>query len=244
MPRLTNLAVEYVSLVDRAAVRDPANPSLPQRFLLTKSEVPVYDARGITNPGGNMPETETDLRDQLAKATKRAEKAERKLAKAEKVEKTDSGEAAALREQLAKAERDAKAVAKRAQDAEEIAKAERDLRVQREFVAKAEKEFPHLGDSATLGTELQRMSEKLDKADFDSHLERLAAANAQIDTGNLFAELGRAGDASGDQPHIAELHKAVADIRKADSGLSDYQARELALKRNPKLAAQLAAANR
>ncbi|MGH3266857.1 MAG: hypothetical protein ACRDNS_33310, partial [Trebonia sp.] len=132
-------------------------------------------------------------------------------------------------------------VAKRAEKAEEIAKSERDLRVEREFVAKAEKEFKHLGDPAKLGPELMRMAEKLDKADFDSHLERLAAANAQIDTGNLFAELGRTGEAADER---AQLAKAVEDVRKADSGLSDYQARELAIKRNPKLAAQLAAANR
>jgi hypothetical protein len=31
---LKNLDVEYVSLVDRAAVRDPSNPDEPQRFLL------------------------------------------------------------------------------------------------------------------------------------------------------------------------------------------------------------------
>ena len=38
MARLRNLQVEFVSLVDKAAVRNPAKPDEPQRFLLTKSE--------------------------------------------------------------------------------------------------------------------------------------------------------------------------------------------------------------
>jgi hypothetical protein len=36
--RLRELMVEFVSLVDRAATRDPSDPTQPQRFLLTKSE--------------------------------------------------------------------------------------------------------------------------------------------------------------------------------------------------------------
>jgi hypothetical protein len=36
--RLQNLVVEYVSLVDRSAVRDPSDPDEPQRFLLTKND--------------------------------------------------------------------------------------------------------------------------------------------------------------------------------------------------------------
>lgn len=38
MPQLTNLDVEFVSLVDRAAVRDPVEQSEPMRFLITKRE--------------------------------------------------------------------------------------------------------------------------------------------------------------------------------------------------------------
>lgn len=38
MPQLTNLDVEFVSLVDRAAVRDPVKQSEPMRFLITKRD--------------------------------------------------------------------------------------------------------------------------------------------------------------------------------------------------------------
>lgn len=38
MPQLTNLDVEWVSLVDRAAVRDPVEQSEPMRFLIWKRE--------------------------------------------------------------------------------------------------------------------------------------------------------------------------------------------------------------
>lgn len=40
MPALTDLDVDWVSLVDRAAVRDAADPSEPARFLLWKAESP------------------------------------------------------------------------------------------------------------------------------------------------------------------------------------------------------------
>ena len=47
--RLTNLVVDTVSLVDRAAVRDPSDPSQPQRFLLAKADVPPL------RPGRKLP---------------------------------------------------------------------------------------------------------------------------------------------------------------------------------------------
>lgn len=40
MPELKNLDVQWVSLVDRAAVRDPDDPTAPMRFLLAKGEQP------------------------------------------------------------------------------------------------------------------------------------------------------------------------------------------------------------
>ncbi|MHB1950166.1 MAG: hypothetical protein ACYCQK_01675 [Acidiferrobacteraceae bacterium] len=244
MPRLTNLTVDYVSLVDRAAVRDPANPTEPQRFLLAKSEVPVFTSRGKSPSGGSMTDTEKDLRERAEKAEAKAAKLEAKLAKREKAIKADTGADADLRAKLAKAEKEAQATAERAEKAERIAKQERVQRVQREFIAKAQDEFPHLGNPAELGPELMRMSEKLSKDDFESHLKRLAAANEQIRKGALFSELGHAGESADGSAHTQKLAKAVADIRKADSSLSEYQAREKALAANPDLAAELAAANR
>ena len=68
--RLSGLDVSFVSLVNRAAVRDPSNPSEPMRFALTKSEIPIVDmtAGATTTKGGPMPATEAELRDALQKA--------------------------------------------------------------------------------------------------------------------------------------------------------------------------------
>lgn len=57
---LKNLAVTRVSLVNRAAVRDPDNPTQPQRLLLWKS--------ADHEPGGDMPTPTEELAAALAKA--------------------------------------------------------------------------------------------------------------------------------------------------------------------------------
>jgi len=89
---LSNLDVSFVSLVNRPAVRDPSNPNEPHRLLLTKSETPVVDMTvgGATQTeGGQMPDTEAELRAALEKAEQENEqlrKAEedRKVRKAAK----------------------------------------------------------------------------------------------------------------------------------------------------------------
>lgn len=248
MPQLTNLDVQFVSLVDRAAVRSPSNPTEPQRFLLWKSE------RGADPEGGSM--TEEELRAALKKAEEERDQAKADLAKAEEAAKTaakaDGGTkpepakidkadlAPEVRELVekaerdaAKAEKDAATAAERAEKAETLAKAERDQRVEKEFIAKAETEFPHLGDSNELGPRLKRMSETLSKEDYDAHLATLKASNEQIAKGNLFAELGAGGDGrpgnSAGTQDADKLAKAAAEIRKADSSLTQYEAMKLAL---------------
>lgn len=76
MPALTNLDVEYVSLVDRAAVRDPANKTEAQRFLVWKSATNRDDPEGGSMTNEEMvaavkkAEDERDeLRKQLADQT-------------------------------------------------------------------------------------------------------------------------------------------------------------------------------
>jgi hypothetical protein len=51
MPSLEDLQVDFVSLVDRAAVRDPENPDEPMRWLIWKRETP------------NVKEDEEDMAD-------------------------------------------------------------------------------------------------------------------------------------------------------------------------------------
>jgi hypothetical protein len=83
MPQLQNLDVQFVSLVDKAAVRDPSNPTQAQRFLLWKAH--DFDP-------DEQVEVEDDASDVLAKVAtieaenqvlaKRARKLEKQLRKA------------------------------------------------------------------------------------------------------------------------------------------------------------------
>lgn len=240
MPRLQNLAVEYVSLVDRAAVRDPMNPSEPQKFLLWKAE------RGATNDpeGGTMTEAEQsaalkkaeDERDAAVaerdEAVAKNEKLEKKLKKASKDDpeptEIDKSELPpAVRDALEKAEKREQEANERIEKAETIAKEERDQRITREFVVKAEA-IPHVaGDTAEFGKVLKSASELLSKEEFELLEQRLSAVNEQIDKGELFKQLGRSGDAERDSGEDAIARKAE-ELKKADSSLSDYDAMVLA----------------
>jgi hypothetical protein len=241
MPRLQNLDVEFVSLVDRAAVRDPSNPTEPQRFLVWKAE------RGATTDpeGGTM--TEAELSAALEKAeTERDEakaardeqvsKAEELAAKVEKLEKAVADAKPAEPVELNKAdlspewqariekmEADQQTDREKAEKAEKLAKAERDERVTREFVAKAETVKHVAGDTSEFGRVLKAASETLSKEDMDLLEQRLSAANEQIEKGELFKQFGQGGDAqraSGDDTIV----RKAEEIRKADPNVSQYEA--------------------
>lgn len=82
MPQLTDLDVEWVSLVDRAAVRDPVEQSEPNRFLIWKRE---------KSQGGHpMSKLTKELLDQLGDAV------EKEDALGKLVEKAEDSDTAAL----------------------------------------------------------------------------------------------------------------------------------------------------
>lgn len=247
MPELRNVNVDFVSLVDRAAVRDPSAPSEPRRFLVWKAE------RGAdpNQPGGNMPQTEQELRDELAKAQKRIAKLEKKLTKqaetetepseAEQIDKSELPEP--VRKALEKAEADAEETRKRAEKAEKVAKEERDRRVIGEFVAKAET-MPHLqGEAAKVGALLKRAADKLEKDDYDTLESILTAANTQIETGKLYAELGSSGEVTKSDAETEVIRKAEQLIEK-NSDLSMHEAMDKVLASDRQLQARYLAAVR
>jgi chromosome segregation ATPase len=231
VPELRNLDVSWVSLVDRAAVRDPSNPSEPQRFLVWKAE----SGSNPTPKEGAMPPTTEELTARVAKAeserdelNQRVQKLEQKLAK--KGDKPQpapvdkSQLAPEVRAMIEKAERDAEQTRKEADEAKKIAKAERDQRIEREFISKAETEFANMpGDKTELGQLLKTASEKLGKADYDMLEQRLRAADEQIKTGDLFKQFGQDGE---HQPSSAEdtIARNAAELRKADPSLGEYEA--------------------
>lgn len=96
----------------------------------------------------------------------------------------------------------------RAKAAEEIAKAERDLRLEREFVAKAA-EFNLPVKSTDLGPVLKRAAENLDTEDFKTIVKCLRAASASEDFGGgLYGEVGKRG--GGDNSDILSNVEAAA----------------------------------
>lgn len=246
MPELRDLTVEFVSLVDRAAVRDPSNPTEPQRLLLWKSE------RGATNDppseGGKVSDTELtaalqkaeqerdEARDRVAKLEKKLAKQEKPESKPEEINKNDLP--AVVRKRLEKLEKAEQEANERLAKAEQIAKVEQDLRITREFVAKAESQFAVVGgDAEEFGALLKSCSEKLAKEEFETLETRLRAANEHLQrNSHLLKEMGRGGDpVPAGSDTVERIAKAVEDIRKADPGLSEYEAHVQAMRKNPEL---------
>lgn len=207
--------------------------------------------------GETMPATTEELQEALAKAEKerdealrKAQDAEEALAKSSK-KKTDNTDTdtdgdgdgdgteamnkaelpAPVREALEKAEREAEQLRKEAKEAQEIAKAERDQRVTREFIAKAE-EYKALSVApAEFGPLLKAANEKLSESEY-AELERvLKSADEQITKGDLFKEAGRGGvpRRSGDGDAYQKALSKAQELRKADSSLSEVAAMEKAM---------------
>lgn len=263
MPTLTDLDVEFVSLVDRAAVRDPVQQSEPMRFLVWKR-----DERDPNNPQEESmtPEekaaldkaqadltaateaitakTEALTASQQTIETLKAEIAELKKAAGdagvipvtEAIDKAELPEP--VRAALEKAETDRAAALAKAEEAEQIAKAERDARLTREFVTKAEtfKALPVKADE--FGPVLKAASESLSAEHYSALEQVLKAADGSLAETDLFKEQGRSRPADQPDSAVAAAKSAAAEIRKNDSSLSEAQAMQKAFADDPDLAAR------
>lgn len=243
MPDLQDLNVEWVSLVDRAAVRDPEDTSEPMRFLVWKRDNTQQGG------GGHMPQTPEELRAALEKAEQERDELKGKVDKAEsdaaemkealekaqadiealKKEEPEAAEVSKAdlspewRERIEKMEADQAADRERAEKAEKIAKAEREERLRKEFIAKAESFEALPVEKDEFGPLLQRAHEVLSKEDFEALETVLKAADAQVKASDLFKEQGRtrAGEQEG---ALAEARQKAEELKKADSSLSDAAA--------------------
>lgn len=266
--RLTNLNVEFVSLVDRAAVRNPQNPTEPQRLIFWKAETATGEDPTPEPQGGQM--NPDELKAALTKAEQERDAAleavtktegERDAATAQVTELEKAAEKPAepteptvdplakadpeIRAMLAKAETEAAELRKAAQEATDLAKAEREIRVTREFVAKADEYRALPLEGTVFGPVLKAASEKLSKEENDELIRVLKAADEQIAKSDLFKEQGRSTDGNPEAAGATEgLNKAVADLRKSDPTLSSFQAIQRATRENPELAAAQVAASR
>lgn len=202
----------------------------------------VAKTAGLELPSAEAPAVVAKTAEELIEALKKTDvdeavvkEVEEALSKAaEKAELEKADLPPAVKAALEKAEEDRKESAKKAEDAERIAKEERDTRLNKEFIAKAEG-FEGLSvKPAEFGPVLKAASEKLGKDDF-KELERvLKSADEQIVNGELFKEAGSSGSrvTSG---AFEEAQKAAEEIRKADSKLSPDQALEKAFEADPEL---------
>lgn len=306
MPQLTNLDVEWVSLVDRAAVRDPVEQSEPNRFYLWKRDTvskgdsmtltkelidqlggavekedalpslvekaekadeaglalqgaarllaahksdltpeilaEVAKTAGLELPSPEAPTFKAENASELVKALKASDvpeavvkEVEDALTKAaEKAELEKADLPPAVKAALEKAETKEAEALQKAEEAERIAKEERDNRLNKEFIAKAEG-FEALSiEAPKFGPILKAVHDKLEKADAEEIERVLKAADEQIAKGELFKEAGRSGGAAPGGAFEEATQKAE-DIRKADPKLSKEQALEKAFDADPAL---------
>lgn len=263
--RVTELDVHTVSLVNRAAVRDPQNKSEPRRLLLWKRE-------GVTPPtgGDHMTPTLEELQEQLAKAqsdlAERDKTIEKLQAKPPRKADGDSDdetegdettkseidkselapEVRAALEKAEQAEKNAREEAKKAQktadEALEKAEKETNVRVEREFVTKAETDYSHLSaDPSELGPVLKRASEALSKEDFEAIDSVLKGADEAVRQGDLFKQAGRDGQPPRESNALGQLEKHAAELRKSDLGLTPEDALAKACEEHPDLQRQYTA---
>lgn len=121
----------------------------------------------------------------------------------------------------------------------EVAKSERDLRLEREFISKAE-EFDVPVAAEELGPVLKRAAESLTMEDFSVIVKCLDAAGASE---YLFGEIGKRGTA--DNADIFDTIEAgVEELVKRDNSLTGEQALAQVFEMNPEIYDQYTANQR
>jgi hypothetical protein len=196
--RLKNLSVDRVDLVD-----NPANPLADMALIykreeLTATEGTVSDTQDLEDAVSDQTDTPEDvvkqesLEDQLTTALAERDEARASLeamtaptepvVEAEPVAMSDEPvediEKADLRKSLEAAQA-------------EIAKMKHEARAA-EFIAKAKTDLDNLGDASELGGLLLAAADSLPAEAYQLLERTLKAANAQVGSGDLFAQIGKA----------------------------------------------------
>jgi hypothetical protein len=128
-----------------------------------------------------------------------------------------------------------KAAQERAEAAEMIAKAERDFRLEREFIGKAA-EYRNLPIEADkFGKVLKSAAEVLPTEVFDAITTVLNAANEMVGNGTMFGEVGKSVAFGLDDGPTSEISKMASRLREQNPSLSEAQAIAKAVEANPSL---------
>lgn len=127
---------------------------------------------------------------------------------------------------------------KRAEVAETIAKKEQEERLLKEAKFDVAKDMAAIPDNAELGAIVKavRSNEPLTKEQGEALEKMLRAANEAITKGKLFEERG--GSFNGEPaPNgvVEKVNKAVAEVRKANTNLSEVDAMSQVFRNNPSL---------
>jgi hypothetical protein len=127
-----------------------------------------------------------------------------------------------------------KAAQDRAEAAEMIAKAERDFRLEREFVSKAST-LTHLPiDTDEFGRVLKEIADSVSEETFSKVWQVLEAANENVSTGDTFKEIGKSTGFLNDGP-ASIIEKSAASLMKENPNLSREQAIAKAVENDPNL---------
>lgn len=162
----------------------------------------------------------TELQGQIEKMVPKDDDADAEIQKS-LLEKADP----ALRALIEKSQ-------KEAEEATSIAKAEREQRLQKEFISKAES-LPMISEKKDDLATVLRKAYDLGGEEYGKQVESLlTAANTQIAKGNLFSIRGSGG---GQTTVTASVESAVAEIMKGDPSLTKEQAEVRAYETNPAL---------
>lgn len=244
--RLSDMSLDFVSLVPAGddpmaqvviakadpdtTIRNPQEGNMGDEKIakddLAPEVVAYIDA--LESEVDDLSKSVEDLtaeRDELAKAAAptgivKSEEDQRK----EMLEKADP----AIRALIEKQEKDLEEVRK-------AAEAERNARLDREYISKAETLPMINSDKATLGGLLRRVTESVSKEDAEALETILRAANEQITKSNLFTEVGRGG---ADTVVSKSVEAKAEELRKADPSLTAEQAQAKVYEMYPDLLQQ------
>lgn len=128
-----------------------------------------------------------------------------------------------LMARVAELEARAREAEERAKAAEEMARAERDRRIEAEFIKRVEAYGTLPMASAELGPIMKRASEKLAKEDFEKLEALLKACGQALEQSEIFKSYGYAGE--GDNSPIGQYRAELKRVREAEPNLSEVDAK-------------------
>lgn len=124
-----------------------------------------------------------------------------------------------------------KELEQRALAAEEMARAERDKRVESEFIDRVKGYGTLPVDASMFGPVMKRASEALSKEDFDQIESVLKAAGAALEQSDLFRSRGYDGE--GDTSAAGQYRAKLKEVKAENPGLSEAEASIEAFNRLP-----------